>query len=450
MQVNSSWLGNPFPFMWQTAKTVCGHIWKTIEQFSSKIYNSVIRITQVATSIFDDYPDVSASKPHTATPVVSPTLHPLTPKPKKNSPKLSAIPDDEVIDPDELPFSLDQFFDKAVALPKSPPVLPKSPSALPKNPPPLPKSPSASKQEADPMENLAGSISNVNLNQTDPISVPNDELILKSSIAKVTLQGAEAQLGEVESATPTSFQSYLELAKKLEDEMGSLQPYNSIFEKHEPSLHQLIRRMIKTLENKVNHLHKEMCTQAKLHYQPDSSIPGDGSCLFWSFDYQLSKTHGQAHYRKLAADYIREHADEFEMGVADVMKEKQGQASISRYAKSQISLTAQLKTTLTQQSPLEIWKAQLREKLKRDPTNIDLYCDCLENNSTFWGGLNELNALSEQLQRPVLVFTRQTFKTWRFDGKWGNKKFSDQPPLLFYYSGGNHYQSLNPKKIKSK
>jgi hypothetical protein len=102
------------------------------------------------------------------------------------------------------------------------------------------------------------------------------------------------------------------------------------------------------------------------------------------------------------------------------------------------------------------WMAELKEKdpLKQEPTVVDLYCDFLVNSSReengkekgqpLWGGVIELMALSQQLKVPILIFQPLNNPSkWQFYAKLGTE-FADREPMLLYYSGGNHYQSLIP------
>lgn len=105
------------------------------------------------------------------------------------------------------------------------------------------------------------------------------------------------------------------------------------------------------------------------------------------------------------------------------------------------------------------WMAEFKEKdpLKQEPTIVDLYCDFLVNSSQqneqgkeighpLWGDLIEAMALSQQLKVPILIFqpSNSSQKEWQFYAKIG-VEFIDQEPLLLYYSGKSHYQSLIPK-----
>jgi hypothetical protein len=227
-------------------------------------------------------------------------------------------------------------------------------------------------------------------------------------------------------------EDYLKLVERLNEKVEPLKAFQSQFERHLPNGHRLVQKTRAKLEERVTELEREMCDFMKNNYQPNRAIPGDGNCLFWSVGNLLSPKSDQKHYRQLAADYIRSHRPEFDEGIKDVMQySAQAQGVLRAYEKVQ--------------GGREAWQKNLTTKLKQEPTDIDFYCDCLEN-STLWGGVNELFALSEQLKVPIMVFTLQNNgKDWRYDLKIGQDKFKDTPPVLLYYNGNSHYQSLIPR-----
>lgn len=242
------------------------------------------------------------------------------------------------------------------------------------------------------------------------------------------IQPAQDLLNEIENIENVNWQDILALLEKLEKERDPLKAYASKFEKI-PQGHCLVQDTMKALEDKAGALEKELCAQIKRQYKVNYSIKKDGHCLFWSIEDLLKKNEAPIYYRKLAADYIRTHHQNFASGVIDAAKSKQGNAKINEYAKAQGGRQA--------------WFDKLEIKLGRRPSNVDLYCDCLEN-SNLWGGVNEVLALSEQLEVPILIFSRQDNKSWRFDMEKGLSKFKNKAPLLLYYNGVNHYQSLIP------
>jgi hypothetical protein len=233
-----------------------------------------------------------------------------------------------------------------------------------------------------------------------------------------------------------TLQAYLDLRDQLEDALAPLKDCASTFIMVEEA-HRLIQTTNVKLERKVQILERELCALVKNQYRPNPRVPTDGHCLFWSIKYHLKSQEGFRYYRKLAADFIRNHPQDFEEGVCDTLKSSQPvRDRINQY--------------VGRQGGKVEWMAKLEKKLGRKPTTIDRYCDCLEN-SSLWGGVNELLALlgletgnagdEGAIQMPILLFTAQKDKTWRIDLVKGTK-FKDKKPLLLYYNGINHYQNL--------
>ena len=163
--------------------------------------------------------------------------------------------------------------------------------------------------------------------------------------------------------------------------------------------------------------------------------------MFESVRDQLGNKQGQKFYRQQAVRYMREHIEEFREACMDHMSAPQAQGSIARYAKLVAGKDLKDKSL---KEHLAAWATKLEAKLQREPEAIDFYLDCMEN-FALWGGTNELIALSEVLKVPILVFTRNDAKTWRFDFMAGQLKYSNKPPLMIYYNGGDHYQDLIPR-----
>ncbi len=260
----------------------------------------------------------------------------------------------------------------------------------------------------------------------------NGAIILEDEIldiVKEIIDPALDLLKEIEIKKPTTLQEYLELTIQLEEKYLPLQRWISAFENDSPTGHQLMQKTRSSLEEKRNELEKDLSLQMRRHYQVNNAIPSDGHCLFWSIDDQVKGKKGVKYYRKLAADFIRNHSEEFESGITDALS--------SSHVKSRLVIYTKL------QGGKKALSEKLEKKLKRTPTLLDFYCDCLEN-STLWGGINEIIALSEKLKVPFLVFTQNTKMSWRFDSKIGLSKFK-KPPILLHYNGTNHYRSLIPK-----
>lgn len=203
-----------------------------------------------------------------------------------------------------------------------------------------------------------------------------------------------------------------------------------------------IQKMIIAIEKKQSSIQKDLCDNVYYSFKPNPDIPDIGNCMYDSISEELGGIKSQNYYRKLAVDYIRKNKEDEEVifGVEDAMSTLQAQSSMLRYAKEQSGL----KVEASEQEHMDAWAAKLERKLKHAVTPLDLYCDCMEN-YTFWGGTNELFALSETLKVPILVFTSFAKSPWKLAFAFGQLKYQDKTPLLLYYNGINHYQNLIEK-----
>lgn len=275
-----------------------------------------------------------------------------------------------------------------------------------------------------------------------------------AEIGSAVLAPAQSALEELRDMVPVDFQDYLRFTEKLGHEKESLQRFASKFETTAPEIHFLVQGTMQELDEAISQLNKDLCEQARLHYQPNLKIGSDGSCMFHSIGHQLghklNDKGAEQHYRKLAADSIREHhrqllatgdfmeIEHFETGIRDAMNSPEGKIKIDSYQ--------------TAQGGQKAWEAKLRNELKREPTEVDKYCDCMKDMKTkMWGGQNELTALTEVLKVPILVFTVGRIK---IDNEWFDdpsiwtvsyvNKYSDKPAIKIYYNGSNHYVDLQP------
>lgn len=244
-----------------------------------------------------------------------------------------------------------------------------------------------------------------------------------------TLDSVKNLIEEIENKKSMSWKKCLDLIERMDLELEKLKIHASkvIGIPDESSFAQ---EAMKKLETKRAEIEKVLCKQIQSHYVPNPAILEDGHCLFSSIDDLLKINKKPIYYRKLAVEYIRNHTDKFESAVKDVIKLPLIRATMENYTESQGGL----------QSCCD----KLEQKLRRSLTAIDFYCDCLEN-TNLWGGNTEVLALSEQLQVQILIFTQQKNSTWRFDLREGGGKFKQKTPLLLYYNGINHYQSLIPR-----
>ena len=254
---------------------------------------------------------------------------------------------------------------------------------------------------------------------------------------------AQAALNYVGTNKFVEVQDFLSALDHLGRAMEPLKVYATTFKNSAPNIHSRLQKMIENFGEKATLVEQNLCKQVKLKFKPNPEIPDLGDCMFDSIKEELKSKKKQDYFRKQAVAYIRENKEDIfvQDRVEDAMASTQARSSIVRYAKSQSGL----KESSTDEQHLNAWKNKLQKKLNlksdQKPSDIDLYCDCMENHS-LWGGTNELFALSEKLKVPILVFAPNKLNTWRLDFVTGRPQYNDKPPLLLYYNGVNHYQNL--------
>lgn len=241
---------------------------------------------------------------------------------------------------------------------------------------------------------------------------------------------AQDLLKEVQGKKLVTLEDYLNAIELIELELANLTVHASQFETL-PKAHSLVQITLKTLGNVTRALEEELCDKMMKQFKPNQKIGIEGDCLFEAIEDILKKRKKPKYYRELAADHIRKNAKKFKTGVLDAMASNQGKSRINTYI-------------LNEHKDVDSWKKKAEEKLGKEPSKIDLYCDCLEN-TNLWGGLNELIALSTILEVPILVFTKKNALKWRLDVKEGRSKFKDKTHVLLYYNGDDHYSNLIPK-----
>lgn len=264
------------------------------------------------------------------------------------------------------------------------------------------------------------------LEAIDDENMKNGESLDLSIIDEI-VKPAQDLLKKMEISKPKTLQNYLNLTEQLSERHLLLQQFASTFEKTLPKGHELIQKTRESLETTRDKLEQQLSTQMKSNYQRNR-ILSDGHCLFRSIADQMENKKEPERYRQLAADFIRNNAADFKSGITDAASLSDVKKKMESYSKTQ--------------GKEGTWVKNLENTLGRTPTKLDFYCDCLEN-SNLWGGINEIMALSEVLEVPFLVFTQRQ-KTWRLEFQIGLSKFQKRP-ILLYYNGTNHYQSLIPK-----
>lgn len=420
---------------WQKVENALGYAWKTISHLPANLYRIVIQIKKIVKDSFAAHFSSKTSTKEMKLKNPSPEVTSLfqdnlPPKKKIEKPQL------------EVDYNLDNLFDE------------KGTSETDSNSKDaLTSSSSDSKLEQMDLLGSAAAIapqkpkiqpkpSFARVEKKKAIPKEQEEIQKKLEEARKVVAPAEQLLNEMKARHPLTLQEYLECIEILNHEFEKLKKPATKFRERSLLAYRVVQATIKKLEIKMGEWEKEICLQVNRHYQPNPNIPGDGNCLFWSIRDARGNKFDQKKYRQIAADYLRLNAEGNNLlmtGIKDVIKEEAQleepqRRHIERYAESQGGLQA--------------WVANLTKKLEREPTLVELYCDCLANSPSegcpFWGGWVELYAISEQLGVPIVVFTSyDEGQTLKFHSKTGGQ-FSDKPPILLYYQDGNHYQDFVP------
>lgn len=391
---------------WKNLEKAFGYVWNTIRNIPTLLYGLVIRVMHTAKGIFAPK-DSSPIKPMTqnvkATPLPPPILSPeFTGSPKVNIKEDQKVTLGIMIEEEPVKKEIhEEMKDPLHAM-------------------------GAITNDSDliPEELIVEDRVKVSPIEEETASHSDEALSVVQDLVKT----AEVLLKKIDEEPPLDLEGFFDYMDSLDNESSEIRRYASDFLRISEKGHGLIQKTMKALEGKRSRLEAEMSAGIKEFYKPNPAIRGDGNCLFLSAN-DLLKGPGQQFYRKMAADYFRSHSAEVEADIKDAWQ--RGTNQISDYSKTQGGVAE--------------WAKKLQAKLERTPTLVDYYCDCLENYN-LWGGFNELKALSEQLQRPLLLFTpnQKSQNEWKLEVIYGRNELN-KPPLLFYYNGVNHYQDLIPK-----
>ena len=240
-------------------------------------------------------------------------------------------------------------------------------------------------------------------------------------VYELTERGFESIASNKERKTTKDYLVQLDDLAHIKEQV---QNYASTFDNSFPEIHKIVQKAMKELESKIKELEIEMCKKIKEKFKPDPRTPGDGSCMFWSIAKLHPEHKSQEYYREKASQYLIDHPPEFPLEFSEQMM---------NYERSQ--------------GGREEWALKLEKKLGHQPSEEEFYGDALVNSKNpIWGGAVETMALSKALQVPILTFTaNKDGKTWRLDIAQGQSEFKDKEPILLYYNGGSHYQSLIPR-----
>jgi hypothetical protein len=240
--------------------------------------------------------------------------------------------------------------------------------------------------------------------------------------------GIQDRFQEIDSKKPATIAEYWSSTQELGVVFEELRPFASRFEVSAPGVHELVQGLISSIEQKKSLLDEAFSDQVQGRLKPNPGIRPLGNCLFESIGHQLGRQKDYMKLRRQAVAYLREYLDEYRDGLRDAMTTPQATGSMARYAHSKKGK----------------WEQELTDKLGRNPDLVDRYLDCMENHA-LWGGTNEIKALSQVLQRPIMVFTNQDGGLWRLDLVAGQSMLADKKPLMLYYNGTDHYQDLISK-----
>ncbi|MFI0434167.1 MAG: hypothetical protein ACH350_00380 [Parachlamydiaceae bacterium] len=229
------------------------------------------------------------------------------------------------------------------------------------------------------------------------------------------------------------WQECLKVLEHLDEQERTMTSYHSTLSRvpddlFEEGSHNQIQDWKHQFEIKRNEIELDLCEMVQADFIPNPNILYDGHCLFSSIAADLNERQTSLWYRKQATHYIRQHPDKFRSALQDAMKIPEAQLKIKTYIKDQGG----------DQAIFDQLKTQLLVK----PTMVDFYCHCFEN-TTMWGGMSEVIALSELLEVQILIFTCQDQnERWRLDFKPEEPIDRGKKTVLLYYDGLGHYQNL--------
>ncbi len=345
----------------KTIERVLGYLWSTVQNIPSFLYGLITRIKQAASGKFA-HKDSSPIKPVPKNVKITPLPPPVLSPQFIGSPKVRIQEDQKA--PSEKMLEEKPVIKEAHDEMKDPL---KDMGAITND--------SDLIYEEDPIKFLIKDREPESMIEDimSPLVFPSEEGLI---VAQGLVERAYTLMKEIDENPPAALEVFFSYIDRLIKESDEVNGYASYFINDSKEGHQLVQKTIDALIGKSKQLEREMSNEIKAFYKPNPAIRGDGNCLFLSANALLKGT-GQQSYRKLAADYFRNRSlkdvidiEDIENPIADAWI--RGQWQISAYSKSQ--------------GGDEAWSKKLREKLNREPTQVDKYCDCLEN-SNLWEDL---------------------------------------------------------------
>lgn len=182
-------------------------------------------------------------------------------------------------------------------------------------------------------------------------------------------------------------------------------------------------------------------------------IPKRGDCLFVSLEHQIEDLSPQA-CRLLAVKYLKTHKEQYKTTVLHQMIQDFDLQSDYEDFLSRSGESVMKKSFGYQESEikgadegflLELGKKyvddSLQEELGRQPDDFDRYCRLMTENMQ-WGKDIEIEAISNELERPIVVFTGKQFSLEKVI----NESLPGSP-LFLYHVEGSHFQALGSREI---
>lgn len=184
--------------------------------------------------------------------------------------------------------------------------------------------------------------------------------------------------------------------------------------------------------------------------------PNRGDCLFLSLEKQVEGT-SHERFRQIAVKHLKNHKNEYKNTVFESMvndlnlqntysnflKSLGEEIMAKRFGYKEEDIQNADESFLTQLGLNEL-NDSLEKELGSPPDNFDRYCKWMSD-SRQWGSDLEIDAISKELKRPVILF--------KGDGSVFEKLVNGQlpgSPLLLHHVSGKHFQPLISRPQKSK
>ena len=171
----------------------------------------------------------------------------------------------------------------------------------------------------------------------------------------------------------------------------------------------------------------------------------DGNCLYLSFAKQLNLSPDEC--RQKIIQHMKENKSKYQTAVESLMK--YDEALQMKYKKfiEKIGETIVDNPHSTPEKKLRehgqfALEEYLKIKLKKEPEPFDYYCFWMTQDLS-WGGAPEISAMSDLLERPVLIFRDSPKQGYLFNHIYNENHAGN--PLILHQKQDHHFQPLHLK-----